>query len=110
VAALFDDAAVLHERDLVESGDRGQSVRDDQHRLPLGGQESQARRHGRLVLGVECGGGLVEEDDGRVLEQCPGDRNALAFASGEGGPAFAGAGGPALGPIRSTSVRCCGNW
>ena len=37
----------------------------------------------RLGLGVEVGGGLVEHDDGRVLEQHPGDGEALLLAAGQ---------------------------
>ncbi len=33
--------------------------------------------------GVECGGGFVEQDDRRVLDQRAGDRDALALAAGE---------------------------
>ena len=38
---------------------------------------------GVLGLGVEVGGGLVEDHDGRRLEQQAGDREPLALAAGE---------------------------
>jgi hypothetical protein len=36
-----------------------------------------------LGLGVERGGGLVEDQDRRVLQQRTGDGEALALAAGE---------------------------
>ena len=42
-----------------------------------------------LVVGVDAGRGLVEDDDGRVLEDAAGNRDALLFAAGKRRPAFA---------------------
>ena len=48
------------------------------------GQRGRQRLlHERLVLGVEVAGGLVEHDDGRVLQQHPGDGQALLLAAGQ---------------------------
>ena len=53
-----------------------------------GGAARERRRRGRrctsgLVLGVEVAGGLVEDHDGRVLQQHAGDGQALLLAAGE---------------------------
>ena len=42
-----------------------------------------------LVFGIDVGGGLVEDDDGRVLEHGAGNGNALLLAARERGPALA---------------------
>lgn len=47
---------------------RGQAVRDDHHRAPLH-QLLDGRLHQPLVLGVQRGGGLVQDEDGRVLRR-----------------------------------------
>ena len=36
-----------------------------------------------LILYIQAGGGLVQQDDGGVLQKSSGDRDALAFATGE---------------------------
>ena len=82
VGAALDDAAVLEHEDLVGIDDRRQPVRDDQ-------RGALARDLGELglddLLGarVERDGRLVEDQDGRVLEQRARDRDALLFAAGE---------------------------
>ena len=45
--------------------------------------------HLTLGFGIERGRGLVEQDDRRVLEQRPRNRNALALAAGELGAMLA---------------------
>ena len=61
---------------------------DHDHRLAL-----HQFRHGALddglVLGVDVGGGLIEDDDGRVLQHGAGDGNALPLTAGEVRPAAA---------------------
>ena len=53
--------------------------------------------HGALGAGVEGAGGLVEEQDGRVAQDRPGDRDALLLAAGEPVAALADDGVVALG-------------
>ena len=43
----------------------------------------QRRLHLRLALGVERAGGLVEQQDRRVLQEGAGDGDPLALAAGE---------------------------
>jgi hypothetical protein len=42
-----------------------------------------------LAFGVEAGGGLVEDEDGGVLDDGAGDGEALALAAGKACAAFA---------------------
>ena len=44
---------------------------------------SERALHQRLAFGVEGRGRLVEKEDRRVLEQRPGDGEALALAAGQ---------------------------
>ena len=46
-------------------------------------QSLQGLLHQTLALGVEGRGGLVEDEDGRVLEDGTGDADALALTAGE---------------------------
>lgn len=43
-------------------------------------------------LSVQCGGGFVRQQDGRLFEQCTSNGNALLFAAGKLAPAFAAKG------------------
>ena len=95
VAAALDDAAAVHDEDLVGVADGREAVGDD---------EAGALRHEpveRLLdeplgLRVHARGGFVEDEDGRVFEQRAGDGNALLFADAELYPALADDGAEAL--------------
>ena len=50
-----------------------------------------------LILGVDAGGGLVQEDDGGVLQDGPGDGDPLLLAAGERAAALADDGVIAIG-------------
>ena len=82
MSALLDDVAVFHDEDQVRIADGGEPVGDDEaglsaHQLP----------HRRLKLllgtGIHIGGGLIQDQQRRVLQQCPGNGQALALAAGE---------------------------
>ena len=53
------------------------------------GDRSRTTRGLGLGLGVESGGGFVEEEDGGVADEGAGDGDALSLAHGEGGAALA---------------------
>ena len=76
MGATFHKAAFFHDVDAVRIHDLGEAVGDDDHRAALlDGIERVFDLLGGD--GVEAGGGLVEEDDGRVFEEEPGDGDAL---------------------------------
>ena len=80
--ATLDDPATLVDEDPVGAQDRGQSVGDGDRRAALhqaleGGLDEPFRD------GVERRGRLVEDQDPRVLEQDPGDREALLLPTGQ---------------------------
>src|SRR6202030_1680526 len=71
-----DQLALLQNEDLVAFGQRRQAVRDDDHRPPLGDAQQVGADH-RLALRVEGARRLVEDQDPRVVDQGPGDRDPL---------------------------------
>ena len=80
---LLDDAALLHEEDMVRPGDRGQAVRDDEHDpVPL--DLCQRGDEGAFRLRVERRGRLVEDQDRRIAHQAAGNGESLLLADGEG--------------------------
>ena len=96
MGAGLDDPAVVDDEDLVGVADRREPVRDDQGRPALEGGVEGALDRG-LGLGVEVGGGLVEDDDRGLLEQQPGDGEPLPLAAGEPVAAVADHGVEAVG-------------
>ena len=82
MAALLGDDAAVDEQNAVAEARRGKAVRDEHARPPHG--------HGGVFLidivlgnGVERGGRLVEQQDGRVLIERSGEHEPLHFAAGE---------------------------
>ena len=88
VAAGLHHPAPLQHQDAVRVDDAGQAVRDDERGAPLHELPQGLVDH-RLALGVHARQGFVEDQDGGVLEDGPGDGDALALAAGEPGAALA---------------------
>ena len=70
-------------------------MRNDQQSL-ASGQGGNALLNFIFVLRVGEGGGLVQNDDGRIFQQHPRDGDALLFAAGEPFAGFARRGVVAL--------------
>ena len=88
MGTLLDDAALVHHQDLVRAPHRLEPVGDHQHGLlPRQGFHSPLELI--LILGVHIGRGLIEDDDGRVLQETPGDGDALLLSAGERGSSLA---------------------
>ncbi|RKS09173.1 hypothetical protein DFP74_4903 [Nocardiopsis sp. Huas11] len=97
VRTLVDDTAVVREEDdVVGVADRVEAVGDDQVRA-ASAQRRQAGGHVSLILWIEGGRGLVQEQDRGPLEQRAGQGDALALPTGERGSPFADPGVPAVG-------------
>lgn len=88
VGALLGDAPVLHHQDLVGILHSGQTVRDGDEGLAAG-QLGERLLDEVLVLRVDAGSGLVQNDDGRVLQDSPCNGDALLLAAGQGAAALA---------------------
>src|SRR5207248_11464419 len=80
VGAALHDLPVLHDEDLVRAADGREAVRDHERRAATP-QRTQPVLDGRLALRVEARGGLVEDQDPRIGEDRPRDRDPLALAA-----------------------------
>ena len=70
----------IHHQDAVAGQHGREAVRDDERGAPLH-QALERGLHQRLALGVERGGGLVEQQQRRVAQDRARDRDALALAA-----------------------------
>ena len=88
VCAAFDDAAVVEDDDEVGAAEGGEAVSNDE-----GGAAVHGAFHGGhdflLGVGVDGGGGVVEDEDGGLEDDGAGESEALALAAGEGGALLA---------------------
>ena len=87
VASAFNDPAVFEDEDLVGVADRGEAVSDDEagaldHEAVEGFLDEAFR------LGIDAGGGFIEDEDGGIFEESAGDGDALFFADAEFDAAF----------------------
>ena len=104
MAAALDDAAVIEHEDAVGADHARQPVRQDQGRAPLRQPVERLLDH-RLVLGIDRGQRLVEDQDRRVAQQCPRDRQTLALSAGQIDAALADDRVIALRQLRDEFVR-----
>jgi hypothetical protein len=81
VTALRDDAAVFQHDDAVGLLYGSEAVRDDQRGAVLRGIV-QRQLYQPFTGGIERAGGLVEQQDGRILQDRAGDRDALTLSTG----------------------------
>lgn len=91
--------AGVHDEDLVGARHGGQAVRDGDERLP-DHELADGALDERLVLGIGVGRRLVEDDDGRVLQNGACDGDALLLAAAQPLARLAGARVVALRPSR----------
>ena len=72
---------------------------DDQHGLALK-KTGEGPLDLRLVLHIQRCGGFVQQDDGRVLQERPGDGDPLTLAAGELAAVFADDSSVSLGQLQ----------
>ena len=79
------DGAVVQQDELIgEGGAEVDVVRgEDDGELLLAGELAEEFEEIDLVVEVEVGVGLVEEQDARLLDEAAGEEDALALAAGE---------------------------
>ena len=87
--ALFDDAPGVHDHQPVHARDRTQAVGDGDHGLALH-QGDQLLLDCRFDLAVQRRGCLVEDQNRRILEQHPRQRDPLALTARQLDAAFSG--------------------
>ncbi len=95
VSAHFADGLVLQHHDLVGVADGGEAVGDDDGGAALH-QAFQGLLDEQLGLGIDRGGGFIQDQDGSVLEHGAGDGEALLLPAGELDAALADEGVVAL--------------
>ena len=78
--AGLDHGSGLDHQDAVGVHDGGKPMRDHD-RGPALAEFGDGDLHQLLRFGIERGGGLVEQDDGRVLDERARDRHPLALAA-----------------------------
>ena len=77
---VFDDLARFQHHHPVEIAQRGEAMRDRDHGAPA--HQAAERLADRLLgFAVERGGGLVEQQDRRILQERARNGNALALAA-----------------------------
>mmetsp|Transcript_31095 Transcript_31095/g.82843 ORF Transcript_31095/g.82843 Transcript_31095/m.82843 type:complete len:231 (+) Transcript_31095:420-1112(+) len=80
--------ALFQNNDAICGPNRGEAVRNDKGRTSLH-QSLQGLLHSPLRVRVQCGGGLVQDEQARILQQRPGDGHALLLATRERGAGIA---------------------
>src|SRR5262249_55469395 len=82
VAAVFDDASTVEDVDAVGVADGVVPVGDQQH-APVGVQRPDVAEQVVFGAGVQRGGGFVQDDQGCVADERPGQGDALPLADGQ---------------------------
>src|SRR5207244_5135313 len=82
VRAALDDAAGLHDEDLLGAADGGEAVRNNK-RGAAAHQVAQAFLNQRLGFRVQARSGFVQDEDARIGENGARDGNALLLAAGK---------------------------
>ena len=106
MSAAFDDASVFQYQNLVGIADGAEAVCDDET-CATAHESLESLLDQSLGGGVDTGGGLVENEDGRVLQQRAGDADALLFADAQTHPAFADLGVEAVGQFANKVMAIC---
>src|ERR1700682_6473583 len=88
VGAVFDNPSQFDNQDLIGAADGGKPVSDDEGRSSLH-QVGKTLLSQLLGLRVEAGSGFVENQDARLRENGPGNRNPLPLSSRKLHAAFA---------------------
>ncbi len=86
--AAFDDLAIVDHQHHVRIADGAQPVGDDKTGAPFK-QRGQGFLDQAFGAGVHAGSGLIQDQDARVGQGCPGDREQLALSLAEAGAALA---------------------
>ena len=73
-----DDSPLLHHRDAIRHLDGGRTVGDDERGAPFA-EADQRGADPMLRRGIEGGGRFVEDEDGGVLQERPGEGETLAL-------------------------------
>ena len=87
MVAALDDAALLDHKNLVGAANGRQAMGDDERRAALHQLGKPALDH-RLRFGIERTGGFVENEDARLGQESPCNRQPLPLPAAELHPAL----------------------
>jgi len=87
----FLDNAAFAEHDRAVGEEHGRETLPGEQNGATCHRGAQVRYEEALGLGVDRGGGLVEDQDARIVQEGAGDGDALPLAAGDGLAALAGA-------------------
>ena len=76
----FNDRAAVEHKDAIGMFNSGKTMRDNQ-RGALMHQPRKTGLYATFRFGVECCRRFIQDQDRRILEQCPRNRNTLALPS-----------------------------
>src|SRR4051812_4524983 len=107
VRAAFDDLSAIHYENLVCVHDGREAVSDDED-CPTGEQTINGLLHESFRVGVQRGSGFVENEDGRIGQEGPCDRETLPLPTRETRATLAQDGRIALRQFHDEGVRICG--
>lgn len=79
---LLDDPAAVEHDQLVHARDRAQPMRDHE-RGPAFHESPQRLLDKDFALRVQCAGRLVEQQDRRITQDRPGQRDSLLLPAGQ---------------------------
>ena len=82
MGTVFHQAAALERDDAIRCPHGREPVRDDQNCPPLGNL-FHVLLNDALALIIQGARRLIEDQNARVGDECAGDSNALALATGE---------------------------
>ena len=80
--ALFGHHAVGQHHDFVRTGYGAHPVGDDKNGFVFY-EPGKSLLNGSFVLHIQTGGGFVQQNDGRILQEGAGDGNALTLTAGK---------------------------
>ena len=104
-ALLGHDAARQHHY-LIRPGYGAHPVGDDEDGFVFY-EPGQSLLNGCFVLHVQTGGGFVQQNDGRILQEGTGDGNALTLAAGKGATVLADVGVPLVRQLLGKFLAVC---
>src|SRR5689334_11064388 len=104
MSAVLDQPAALEGEDAIGGTHGGKAMRDDQHRAATR-DLLHVLLDDALALIVQRGCRLVEDEDARIGDERPRNRDALALPAGQGRAAFADDGVVAFGKLQDEIVR-----
>src|ERR1700748_1023634 len=82
MSSTLNDASVLNHQDLIGSANRGEPVCNHKNSTALH-QEIETALNQGFGFGIERAGGFIKDEDTRIGQNGPRDRNALTLATGK---------------------------